>query len=136
VTSGYNAALAEQKTGIRWIDYVWIPYGIDFIHANYFCITSKQNLLSTANNIHMSNPYMITDYDLFYAEHKVEMADRSIITYLTFTGIDNAQSDSNSLTNFVAEENPITRSFYEARQQCYEPEHGQPEFAGAIHLIG
>ena len=93
------------------IDNVRIPYGIYFIHANYFRITTKQNLLSTTNDVYMSYPYMITDYNLLYAENKIEMADRNIVTYLTFTGIDNAQSDPNSLTNFVAEENPITRSF-------------------------
>ena len=83
----------------------------------------------------MSYSYVVADYDLLYAENNIEVSNRYVIIYLTLMSIDDAHANTNSLTNFVTEKYLITRPLEKTGQQRHTPEHRQPEFAGALHLV-
>jgi hypothetical protein len=64
----------------------------------------------------MSDPHMIPDRDLLYADHQVQMAYAHIIGYLAFSGIQYAQPDTHALADPVPKEQTITGSLEKRRE--------------------
>src|SRR6185436_19473688 len=111
-----DAAVAKQKYWIDLVDDFRIGNGVDLVHANDLAVSSEADFISAANDIQVTDTHVILDREFLHARDDVEMTHPHVVVDIALTRIDNADPDSNSFADLVAEEETIEGSFEERRQ--------------------
>jgi len=107
VTRSYDASLAKQESWVRRVNNFRIGYRVNFIHADYFRITTKQHFISATYNVQMSDANVVSDYQLLDADKNIQVTDCNIIVDLTLRRVDDAQSDMNVFANPISKKQAI-----------------------------
>lgn len=133
---GDDTAIAEEKNRIDLVDYVRIGNGVDLIHPDDLAVPSEADLVSAANDIQVTDTYVILDRQFLNARDDVEMAHRYVVVNIAFAGVDNAEPDANSFADLVAEAQAIEGAFQERRKNRAYRQHQQTRLARFVHLDG
>src|SRR5262249_29420902 len=84
-----------------------VRYRVDLVHADDLAVASEVHFVSTADDVEMSDAHVILDDQLLHARDDVEVADLDVLIDRAFAGVDDADTDADSLANVVAEEEAI-----------------------------
>jgi hypothetical protein len=68
------------------------------------------NFIATANDVQVSNPYVISDGQFLYANDDVKVSDLHVIVNLALAGIDDAEPKVYSPANLITEEQSVAWS--------------------------
>jgi len=117
MSSCNNTSVTEHKARIRSVYNVRIRNRINLVHSDNLRVTSQPYLVTTADNIQVSNPSVIPDAKLLYTDHYVEVSDLYIIFYGALARIDYAETDTHALAHSVTKEEAINGPFEKRRKE-------------------
>jgi hypothetical protein len=93
------------------------------------------NLIAAAQDIKKSYFYMVANLKLLHPDDQIEMPDMNIIVNPAFLRVDDAQSNTDALADFVTKKKPIAGALEKRRQQRNQCEYNQPGLAQTLHVL-
>jgi molybdopterin/thiamine biosynthesis adenylyltransferase len=85
----------------------------------------------------MPDARVILNRQFLHADDDVEMTDTNVVFNRTLTGVENAESDANSLADLVTKEPTIKAALQKRREQGEQTKHQQTRSARSLHrLVG
>src|SRR5256885_11899253 len=106
---GNNAAWTNNELRIDRINYFRIGNGIDLVERYYARVPADSHFVATTNNVQMANANVIAQNQFLNSENHIKMSNFNIVFNHTLFGVDNAKTETHTLSHPIAKQQAIAR---------------------------
>jgi hypothetical protein len=111
VSGRNNTAIAKVKSRIDRVNGFRLGNGIDFIHSDDFGVASEMNFVAASYYVQVSDSYVVINLKLLQSNNQIKMPNLNVVVDPALADIDNAESDTRSLSYFITKKQTIAGAF-------------------------